>query len=112
MQFYKRHATKRLWLCLLTGAVGTQQRFASESPAAPSGTGVAISASPASDLPSGVVGVAAGLVAKRAVFVDETASKGAQQMANWVMRSSDNSGMPFVIVDKINAKTFVFDSNG
>ena len=56
--------------------------------------------------------LAAGLVAKRAVFGDETASKGAQQVANWVVRSSDNSGVPFVIVDKINAKIFVFDSNG
>ena len=63
-------------------------------------------------MPSGVVGLAAGHVAKRADFGDETASKGAQQVANWVVRSSDNSGMPFVIVDKINAKIFVFDSNG
>ena len=33
-------------------------------------------------------------------------------MADWVINSADNQGMPFVIIDKKNAKVFVFDATG
>jgi hypothetical protein len=33
-------------------------------------------------------------------------------MADWVADSRDNGGMPFVIVDKEDAKVFVFDKDG
>ena len=33
-------------------------------------------------------------------------------MADWVTDSGDNGGLPFVIVDKPDAKVFVFDKNG
>ena len=33
-------------------------------------------------------------------------------MADWVIGSGDNGGLPFVIVDKIAAKVFAFDSRG
>lgn len=33
-------------------------------------------------------------------------------MADWVTRSHDNGGKPFAIIDKQNAKAFVFDQNG
>jgi hypothetical protein len=33
-------------------------------------------------------------------------------MADWVARSADNAGLAFVIVDKVNAKVFLFDSEG
>lgn len=36
----------------------------------------------------------------------------ARHMAGWVMDSGDNRGMPFAIVDKTNAKVFVFDAHG
>jgi len=33
-------------------------------------------------------------------------------MADWVAQSSDNGDLPFVIIDKPDAKVFVFDKNG
>jgi hypothetical protein len=45
-------------------------------------------------------------------FGSETASTDARYAAASVMASSDNQGLPFVIVDKKNAKMFVFDAAG
>ena len=49
---------------------------------------------------------------KRANFEKEDKSQDAQYVADWAVDSGDNQGMPFVIVDKIDAKVFVFDANG
>jgi hypothetical protein len=49
---------------------------------------------------------------KRANFEGEHKSRDTQHVADWVVDSDDNRGMPFVIVDKIDAKVFVFDANG
>jgi len=49
---------------------------------------------------------------KRANFEREHKSRNAQRVADWVVDSGDNCGMPFVIVDKIDAKVFVFDADG
>ena len=49
---------------------------------------------------------------KRANFEREQKSRDAQRMADWVVDSGDNRGMPFAIVDKIDAKVFVFDADG
>ena len=35
-----------------------------------------------------------------------------KKMADWVFESRDNGGLPFVIVDKPEAKVFVFDKSG
>jgi hypothetical protein len=45
-------------------------------------------------------------------FERESASLDARQMANWVVRSADNANLPFVIVDKKNAKVFAFSAAG
>ena len=45
-------------------------------------------------------------------FGGEIASRDARELASWVMTSRDNHALPFVIVDKINAKVFVFDRRG
>ena len=50
--------------------------------------------------------------AKRAHFEREHASAAARQVANWVVDSGDSARMPFVIVDKVEAKVFVFDADG
>ena len=42
-------------------------------------------------------------------FLDEVASDDARRVADWVVSSGDNKGMPFVIIDKVRAKVFVFD---
>jgi len=49
---------------------------------------------------------------KRANFEREHKSENAQHMADWVIDSGDNRGMPFAIVDKMDAKVFVFDAHG
>lgn len=49
---------------------------------------------------------------KRANFERESASAEARHVADWVIDSGDNRGMPFAIVDKTDAKVFVFDANG
>lgn len=49
---------------------------------------------------------------RRADFEREHASAAARQVANWVVDSGDSARMPFVIVDKVEAKVFVFDADG
>ena len=49
---------------------------------------------------------------KRADFEQEQKSRNAQHLADWVVDSGDNRGMPFAIVDKVDAKAFVFGADG
>ena len=49
---------------------------------------------------------------KRANFERERASHEARYVADWVVDSGDNRNMPFAIVDKTDAKVFVFDAHG
>ena len=48
----------------------------------------------------------------RADFVGEPASPDARRIADWVVAVRDNAGLPFVIIDKVAAKVFVFDARG
>jgi hypothetical protein len=48
----------------------------------------------------------------RADFGAEVASTDARDVADWVTASRDNRGLPFLIVDKREAKVFVFDGAG
>jgi hypothetical protein len=50
--------------------------------------------------------------AGRAQFQLERASRETRHVADWVVDSGDNLGMPFAIVDKKEAKVFVFDAHG
>jgi hypothetical protein len=52
------------------------------------------------------------VVFKRANFGLEPASREARIKADWVVNSGDNRGMPFVIIDKTDARVFVFDMDG
>jgi len=49
---------------------------------------------------------------KRANFQGEHKSDQTRHIADWVADSGDNRGLPFAIVDKIDAKVFVFDAHG
>ena len=49
---------------------------------------------------------------KRADFALERASEAARSIANWVVHSGDNRGMPFAIVDKVDARVYVFFAAG
>ena len=46
---------------------------------------------------------------RRAWFGGETGSSDVHKLADWVAESGDNRGLPFMIVDKIGAKVFLFD---
>ncbi len=48
---------------------------------------------------------------RQANFLDANPSEDARQVADWVAASGDNNGLPFIVVDKIGAMVFVFDSN-
>jgi hypothetical protein len=45
-------------------------------------------------------------------FLGQPASSDTRQVADWVVDSGDNRGLPFVIVDKKDTKVFVFDGHG
>ncbi|MDQ0464388.1 hypothetical protein QO010_002169 [Caulobacter ginsengisoli] len=50
--------------------------------------------------------------AQLAQFGDEAASSNARRVADWVIASGDNGGLPFVIIDKVQARVFVFRADG
>ncbi len=50
--------------------------------------------------------------AGRANFQGEHKSQNTRDVADWVVDSGDNRGMPFVIVDKMDARVFVFAADG
>jgi hypothetical protein len=49
---------------------------------------------------------------KRANFLRELVSDDARHIADWIVDSGDNHNVPFVIVDKVAAKVYVFDVHG
>jgi hypothetical protein len=61
-------------------------------------------------LPAAAAGEPA--VQRRANFENERASPDARHIADWSLHSGDNAGMPFVVIDKVNARLFVFDALG
>lgn len=50
--------------------------------------------------------------AGRADFQQQFASPQARHVADWAVHSGDHAGLPFVIVDKKQARVFIFDGNG
>ena len=48
----------------------------------------------------------------RARFKHEPASQEVRKLADWIVDSRDNRGLPFVLVDKTGAKVFVFNADG
>ncbi|MDO8278894.1 MAG: hypothetical protein Q7T63_12295 [Burkholderiaceae bacterium] len=50
--------------------------------------------------------------ALRANFKGEQPSAQARQVADWALESGDTQGRAFVIVDKVQARVFVFDAQG
>jgi hypothetical protein len=49
---------------------------------------------------------------RTADFESHTASDDARRVADWITTSQDNQRLPFVILDKRDAKIFVFDASG
>jgi len=50
--------------------------------------------------------------ASLADFGREKASRNAREVVNWVLGSQDHQGLPFVVVDKTEARVFVFNPQG
>ena len=48
----------------------------------------------------------------RADFSGESVSADARAVADWVVASGDNRGLPFLIVDKADARLFLFEPGG
>ena len=48
----------------------------------------------------------------RANFEREPASHGVRHLADWIVDSGDNRRLPFAIVDKTDARVFVFNADG
>ena len=86
---------------------------AGENTVLPPTTSGSLSAPRSTPAPSAIEAksdVAGGL--KRADFAGERASRDARHLADWIVDAADNLGLPFVIVDKTDARVFVFDAGG
>lgn len=44
--------------------------------------------------------------------VEQGASPAVRQLKSWVLETRDNQGLPFVLIDKVNAQVFAFDRDG
>ena len=55
---------------------------------------------------------AAGDSLRKADFAGEAPSPDAGEVANWVVRSADNQRLPFIVIDKVQARVFVFHADG
>jgi hypothetical protein len=99
--------------CLLAATPLPHQTAAAADAVQLSNPGPPLSSYQASAVPSKIeMEQAAAHRPKRANFGRKKASLEARHVANWVVDSGDNQSMPFVIVDKADAKVFVFDANG
>jgi hypothetical protein len=56
--------------------------------------------------------LAAAASANAVNFNGQAASDEARQMAQWALDSADAAGRPFAVVDKKQARLFIFDANG
>lgn len=50
--------------------------------------------------------------AAQASFADTSISAQAHQIADWTITTGDHQGLPFVIVDKVAARLYLFDEHG
>ena len=63
-------------------------------------------------LSGGPAAHAAPRVSRAADFAGEPASDEARDVAQWIVRTGDNRGLPFGLVDKKDARIFVFSPQG
>lgn len=47
-----------------------------------------------------------------AMLADVAASSTARQVRTWVLETTDNQGLPFMIIDKVNSQVLAFDREG
>lgn len=49
---------------------------------------------------------------RQADFRQEPSSPVAREFADWVVHSGDNGNLPFIVIDKVQARVFAFEPNG
>ncbi len=49
---------------------------------------------------------------RRADFRQEASSPDARELAHWVVDSADNRNLPFIVIDKVQARVYAFDAQG
>ena len=62
--------------------------------------------------PGGDVSEIVPTVLRNANFGNEDSTVESRKLADWVIDSSDNGKLPFIIIDKVHARVFVFDAQG
>jgi hypothetical protein len=106
----KRRVTQGLCLSLVLSSICIDLAVAAESMTSMSHTSpTSVTQKAASALDISAVPA---IHPKRANFKLEPASQESRDLANWVVDSADNKNMPFMIIDKKQAKVFVFDAKG
>lgn len=103
---------KRLSFGLLVTSLAALQAFAADSSEQGVKTNRALALDQAVAANTANVKAVRGQLVKRVNFNQESVSQEARQVADWVVDSGDNQGMPFVIVDKKEARVFVFNADG
>ncbi|WP_246191870.1 L,D-transpeptidase [Pseudoxanthomonas gei] len=88
-----------------TGALALA--MALQASAAQAGATSAGATSASASGPGGLAGDA-----RLADFKGEAASPETRRIAHWALHSGDHAGMPYMIVDKVQARVFVFDKEG
>lgn len=104
---------KGICIALLAASFAAHQAAAADTAGQLSNPSRALPAQAGTAVPA-IIETQAVLVhrAKRADFEGEHASPRARHFADWVVDSGDNRNLPFAIVDKIDAKVFVFNADG
>jgi hypothetical protein len=110
----KRGALKRgWWLGILLACVPVHQALAADGGVAPSAVeGDAPAVQAAATAAGKEMPPVFAHQARHASFGLQWASAPARQVADWIVSSGDNHDRPFAIVDKVNARVFVFHADG
>lgn len=91
-----------MWLAAFGASWGVTPAFALDE-AVPHGTPTVVATA---------VPAALSQPARQVNFGQERASQDARHVADWVIDARDNRGLPFAIVDKVDAKVYVFYADG
>ena len=103
----------RVWALVLAVFVVWPSAFAGDNAGPPPNPlSVADASSESIGRSSQAAGVSKLERSRRANLGQEHASKETINVANWVVDSEDNHDMPFMIVDKVNARVLMFDAVG
>lgn len=69
--------------------------------------------------PTGIAGTVAEPTPKASLrhprladFQEQSASSEVRHIAHWALDSGDTGGLPYIIIDKVNARVFVFEASG